>query len=237
MKNITFCNIIFRGINKDCLLSEESKLKFIVTANAEFIVYANNNSYFKKILNHNLTTLDGQIPYWLAQLQNRHVTLEKLSGSDLIYDFCEMARTEKKRVFLLGGYLESNRGAVDVLRKMYGIAIDGFSPAYKPFPFDADHNDTILTRIESFRPDILLVGFGALKQELWIDKNFQYLNDIGVRWVIGVGGTFEFVSGQIARAPIIIQRVGLEGIYRFAQEPKWFRLKRIFVSLKIFKYI
>jgi len=83
----------------------------------------------------------------------------------------------------------------------------------------------------------LFVGFGAIKQECWINDNKHFLEDLGVKWVVGSGGTFEFVAGLIKRAPAWIQRVGMEGIYRTIKEPNLLRFKRIFLSFKVFKYI
>lgn len=236
MNEIKFANLYFKGLKKEELLKEEGHLKIIVTVNSEFIVKANNDHEFKNIINNNYATFDGQIPYLLAKNKNKNQSFEKLSGSDLIYDFCEMAQRKGKRVYLLGGYEESNRMAVDRLKNKYNIEIDGYSPEYRAFPFKESHNKLILDKIKKISPDILFVGFGAVKQELWIDQNKQRLDDIGVKWVIGSGGTFEFVAGTIKRAPQFVQKIGLEGIYRLISEPKWFRLKRILISFKIFKY-
>ena len=237
MDEINFANLKFRGLVKKTLLEESENLKFIVTVNAEFIIKANTDDDFKKIINDNYSTFDGQIPYFLAKKQNPNIYFEKLSGSDLIYDFSAMAKKTNKKIFLLGGQEESNLKALKKLKKDYTINIDGFSPEYKSYPFDNDHNNNILKKIEIFKPDILFVGFGALKQEYWINDNKQFLEEIGVKWVVGSGGTFEFVSGLIKRAPKWIQKIGMEGIYRMIKEPNMVRLNRIFLSFKVFKYI
>jgi len=237
MNEINFANLQFRGLEKKELLEESDSLKFIVTVNAEFIIKANNDEEFKKIINNNYATFDGQVPYFLAKKQNPDIYFEKLSGSDLIYDFAKMAKEKNKKIFLLGGYKESNTQAIEKLREKYNIEIDGFSPEYKPYPFDETHNNNILKRIEVFKPDILFVGFGAIKQEYWINSNKDFLEKIGVRWVVGSGGTFEFVADTIKRAPKWIQNIGLEGIYRMLKEPNMIRVKRILLSFKIFKYI
>jgi len=83
----------------------------------------------------------------------------------------------------------------------------------------------------------LFVGFGAVKQEFWINEHKNKLETMGVRWVIGSGGTFEFVAGSIRRAPILLQKIGMEGVYRMIQEPNLIRLKRLLLSFEIFKYI
>jgi len=235
--DINFADIKFKGLTRSDILSESDKLKIIITANAEFIVKAQDDKKFNDILSLNYTTFDGQIPFYIASRQNPDVQIEKISGSDLIYDFCKLAEKQNKRMYLLGGYEKSNKLSVDKLRELYCIEIDGYSPPYKPYPFDRIHNEMILKKIEKYKPRILFVGFGAIKQEYWIDDNKKYLESIGIRWVIGSGGTFEFVSGEIKRAPIIVQKAGLEGVWRFFNEPKWFRFKRLVESIKIIKYI
>ncbi len=234
---IHFANINFKGLNKEHILEEDDTLKFIVTANAEFIVKAQENEKFRDILSSNFTTFDGQIPYYIAKKQNPKRKIEKLSGSDIIFEFCLMAKEKDKKVFLLGGYEKSNKLAVERIKNEYGIQIDGYSPPYKTYPFENSHNKKIINKLNIYKPDILFVGFGALKQELWIDENKDHLKNIGIKWVIGSGGTFEFVSGEIKRAPKFIQNIGLEGVWRLINEPKWFRLKRLIESIKILKYI
>jgi len=234
---IKFANLIFKGLTKEFILQENNDLKIIVTVNSEFIVKANENERFKKIINDNIATFDGQIPYILAKLQNKDINFEKISGSDLIYDFCELAKEKDYKVFLLGGYEDSNKLAVKKLKEKYNIKIDGYSPPHEPYPFSKKNNNKILQKIRDFQPNILFVGFGAPKQEFWIDDYKKMLEDIGVKWIIGSGGTFEFVSGKIKRAPKFIQKMGLEGVWRFIMEPKWFRFKRLLISLKIFKYV
>jgi len=237
MDKIKFANLYFKGLKKEEILKEENFLKFIVTVNSEFIIKGNNDDKFKHIINDNYSTFDGQVPYFLAKNKNPNIDFEKLSGSDLIYDFCEMAQMNNKRVFLLGGYEESNKKAVIKLKELYSIEIEGYSPTYKPYPFPEEHNQTILEYINKFQPDILFVGFGAVKQEYWISEHKEQLEKIGVKWVVGSGGTFEFVAGTITRAPAWIQKIGFEGIYRMMQEPNLLRVKRLLLSFKIFRYV
>ncbi|MBU4264344.1 MAG: WecB/TagA/CpsF family glycosyltransferase [Proteobacteria bacterium] len=237
MKAIKFCGLNFKGLTKDILLQETDTIKVIVTANAQFIVHAQKDKKLKKIINNNYTTFDGQVPYSLARMQYPHLMFEKISGSDFIYDACGYAKKNNKKVFLLGGYEKSNLLAIEKLRSLYNIVIDGYSPPYKQYPFGSEHNNKILKHIRSAAPDMLFVGFGAIKQEFWIDANRKELEKIGVKWVVGSGGTFEFVSGIIKRAPRLVQQIGCEGVYRLFSEPKIYRLKRLLFSAKIFMYL
>jgi len=85
-------------------------------------------------------------------------------------------------------------------------------------------NKELIKRINNAKPDILFVAFGAPKQEIWIHENIKKIPSI--RLAIGVGGSFDFISGRICRAPRIMQKLGLEWLWRLAQEPK--RSKRIY---------
>lgn len=207
----------------------------VVTVNAEAIVRAHSEPRLHRIIDKNLATIDGQIPLWLYHHAYKGTKIEKLSGSDLIYDICEWASKNHLKVFLLGGNQQSNEESVKNLKKRYdGLNITGFSPIYQSYPFTDTHNENILKQLRQRAPDILFVGFGMGKQEYWAEDHLDHLEDMGVKLIIGCGGTFDFVSGRIKRAPKRIQDMGLEGFWRLASEFKWFRVKRILVSLKIF---
>ena len=129
-------------------------------------------------------------------------------------------------------------GAVKKIRELYpGIIIEGYSPPYESYPFSVENNSSILKHIKNFDPDILFIGFGFGKQELWVNDNLPFLNTNKTKWAICCGGSFEFISEEIKRAPKFIQNIGLEGVWRLIMEPKIFRVKRLLTSLKIFKYI
>lgn len=230
------------GINISCLHHEDifsitQKPKLVVTVNAEAIVRSQTDPRLKSIINNNSSTIDGQIPLWLYRRKYKKKDIEKISGSDLIFSIPEFAEKHDLKVFLLGGKEDSNDGSIKILRKKHPkLEIEGFSPPYSPYPFSDQHNNVILNKLAQFKPEILFVGFGMGKQEFWEEDNLDFLENIGVKLIIGCGGSFEFASGIIKRAPLFIQNIGLEGIWRLFQEFKWYRFKRILLSLKIFYY-
>lgn len=230
------------GINISChrfddLISSSQTTCIVVTVNAEAIVRAQHNERLRNIINMNASTIDGQIPLWLYRHKYKGVEVEKISGSDLIYSIPQYAEKENLRVFLLGGKEDSNRGSVNELKKRFPkLIIDGFSPSYSPYPFPSEMNERIIEKLSNFKPDILFVGFGMGKQEFWEEDNFNFLKKMGVKLIIGCGGSFEFASGKIKRAPKFIQDIGMEGIWRLLKEFKWFRIKRLLLSSKIFYY-
>ena len=161
----------------------------------------------------------------------------KLSGSDMVYDFCKFAKANNYKVFFLGGKEESNQIAVNVIKETYKIMIDGYSPDFEDYPFTDRFNELCLEKIINFKPDILFVGFGAPKQEYWLDDHKEFLSELGVKYAIGCGGTFDFVSQKIKRAPVFVQKAGLEGVWRFFQEPNKIRFRRLIYSFSFLRYI
>lgn len=240
MSEIEFCNLTLTGLTKELLnekLLDTSSFTMVVTVNAEFIVEAQKNHHFKQIINNSVSTLDGQVPFFFAKFQNKDVEIEKISGSDYVYEIIRKSSENNLKIFVLGGKEESNHQCVQNIKDMYGVNVDGFSPPFEKYPFSDKNSKLIKQQIEAFTPDIILVCFGAIKQEYWINDNAEWLHEVGCNFAIGCGGTVDFVAGNIKRAPVFIQKFGLEGIYRLMTEPKLFRLKRIFKSFAFFKYL
>ncbi|MDG4594371.1 MAG: WecB/TagA/CpsF family glycosyltransferase [Candidatus Contendobacter sp.] len=166
-------------------------------------------------------TADGMPVVWLARILGTPLS-GRVTGADLVPALASaMARTGH-RLFLLGGRGDIGQQAADQLRRQNpGLQIAG---VYSPFvhtegeaALNAETDDVeIVERINRAAPDVLLVGFGNPKQELWFHRNRHQLK-AGVS--IGIGGTFEFIVGRVARAPEWMQRSGLEWIYRITQDP------------------
>lgn len=234
-----FCNIEFNILHKkDLFIRSDNETKCIATVNAQFIVLANTDKRYMDYINSHYATFDGEIPLKEAKKHcPQFKDAEKLPGSEIVYDFCQYAKDNSLRMFFLGGYEDSNKAAVKVIKERYGIEIDGYSPPYEKYPFSKSFIENCMSRIIEFRPDIIFVGFGAPKQEWFIEDQLNKLNEIGVKYIIGSGGTFEFVSGKINRAPAWVSKIGLESIYRLLQELNIVRLKRILYSFRFFKYI
>ncbi len=233
-----FCNIDFKLIQKSKLFErEENELKHIVTVNAQFIVLANTNERFMKIVNNNYATFDGEVPLKFARMTREYKKAEAIKGSEIIYDFIDYAQQRDMSIFLLGGKESSNKKSVDIIRNKYGVSVQGYSPQYDEYPFSSVFCEVSIKNIREFCPDILFVGLGAPKQEYFIDDHKDIFKQLGIKYVIGCGGTFEFLSGNIKRAPKWVSEIGLEGFYRLFQEMTLVRMKRILFSFKFFKYL
>lgn len=234
-----FCNIDINITNKQELFQKISnRAKCIITVNAQIIVLANENQRLLEFINKNYATLDGEIPLKVAKKLNSDFrNVVKLSGSDIVYDFCNYAKRNNLKIFFLGGKESSVRNAVKNVKEKYAIQVDGFSPKFESYPFSDSFTKDCQNSIKNFEPDILFVGFGAKKQEYFMEDNQKFLDECGIQYVIGSGGTVDFVSGRVKRAPKWIRTIGLEGLYRFCQEVSIARARRIVTSFKFFKYI
>ena len=235
-----YCNLNINLTNKKELFEIiQGKPKCIVTLNAQIICLANTNKELFEFVNSNYATIDGEIPLKCAKIFKRKEfkNIEKLSGSEIIYDFCEFAKKKKMKLFFLGGMEESNKAAVERVKKDYKIEVAGFSPEYENYPFSKKFVDSCFREMEKFRPDIVFIGFGAPKQEFFMRDNMDRLTKCGVKFAIGSGGTVDFVSGKIKRAPKLVAKFGFEGLYRLFQEFNKARFKRLMNSFKFFKYI
>lgn len=234
--SVNFGGMRFKGTQKEKILPEQGKFKFVVTANADFIVSSWSDKRFRQIISENYSTFDGQITWWLACLlgKPRGRKIEKISGSSFAHDLLVFAANKKQRVFFLGGEPDVNAVAVSISRAQYGVDVQGYSPDYERYPVSAAWNQKVLEEITKHQPDILLVALGAPKQEYWIDDNKEILAKMGVQLAIGCGGTLDFLAGRFPRAPRFIQQIGMEGVFRLAVQPSGFRLKRLVRSLLVF---
>jgi len=187
-----------------------------------------------------LTLADGKPVVWLSQLAatpSCPALKERVTGSDLFWELARASELTGLRLFFLGGAPGAAELASAAVLKIHpGAQICGvYCPPRETFETEEEQAN-IRAAVREAQPDILLVGFGAPKQEKWIAANKEGLS---VPVSIGVGGSFEMAGGVVRRAPVWMQQAGLEWAYRFVQEPKrlWHRYfvrdMRFFVRLAL----
>ncbi len=153
---------------------------------------------------------------------------ENINGTDMLPFLCQMALQRGFSFYLVGGKPGIAARMKARLENDYpGLKIAGEQHGY----FDREKDSAaVLSRINEQRPDILLVAFGVPVQEKWIEDNFDKIN---CRIAMGVGGLFDFYSGNIKRAPTWMREIGMEWFFRFLMEPKRM-FKRYFVGNPVF---
>lgn len=203
---------------------------YVVTPNPEFLVAAQKDHSFKEILNYaDIAVADGVGLIYASKFLKKK--LQRVTGADLMWYLCELAEQKSYPVYLLGAKTGVAKKAAEVIKKSFpNIQIVGAeSGGYVDLKLE-ETSSKIIESINTARPKILFVAFGQVKQEKWI---FHYLDKIqSVNLAIGVGGTFDYISGQVLRAPEIIRNLGFEWLYRLIKEPR--RWKRIYNAVIIF---
>ena len=196
---------------------EERRFHQVATANADFLVKAIFDAELRRILRDaDLVTADGMPLVWASKRMNVPLP-ERVTGADIVPALAALAARKGYKLYMLGAKTEVAQRAKARLEADYpGVQIIRcVSPPVAPL--DKMDHETILRDIEEARPDVLLVAFGNPKQEKWIAMHQKRLQ---VPICIGIGGTFDFLAGEIARAPDWMKRTGLEWLFRLFQEPK-----------------
>jgi N-acetylglucosaminyldiphosphoundecaprenol N-acetyl-beta-D-mannosaminyltransferase len=160
---------------------------------------------------------DGMPVVWAANLMGERLR-DRVYGPELMKRYSQRCADRGHRVWLYGGRDEAAlRQLVDNLRRDHsGIDIvGGYSPPFRPL--GPKEEEALVERINGARPDVLWVGIGVPKQELWMARMRHRLE---VPVMCGVGAAFDFHGGRVSQAPPWMQQRGLEWIYRITQEPR-----------------
>ena len=196
----------------------KGKPSYVVTPNAQHIISLQKDNRFREIYRKAfLVVPDGVSLLWSAKFLQTPLN-GRVNGTDLFERLCEVAQEKGLKVFLLGGRPGAAEKAKETLQKrLPGIQIVGTH--CPPYGFESQEKEVALinTKIKAAAPDILFVGLGAPKQEYWIHDNYQ---ELGVPISVGIGVSFELVANMVQRAPIWMQKWGLEWLFRLIVEPK-----------------
>jgi N-acetylglucosaminyldiphosphoundecaprenol N-acetyl-beta-D-mannosaminyltransferase len=168
-----------------------------------------------------LVVADGMPLVWASRLQRTPLP-QRVAGADLIWSLCAAAAQQGRSVYLLGGAPGTAERAARVLRTRHpDLRVAGV--ACPPPGFEASERElrALADALRAARPDIVFVGLGAPKQDALAEQMSAVLPEA---WWLGVGISFSFVAGALRRAPVWMQRSGLEWLHRLRSEPR--RLSR-----------
>jgi len=175
-----------------------------------------------------LVNIDGTGVVWGARLLGHRVP-ERVAGIDLFWALLDWASTHNESVFLLGAKEEVIRDTVIALEESHpNLHIAGSHNGYF-----WDDEEVVVKQIRESGASMLFVAITSPKKEIFINK---WKEQLGVCFAMGVGGTFDIVAGRSRRAPLWMQKSGLEWFYRILQEPRrmW---KRYLVTNTIFAWL
>lgn len=218
-------------LNLFCYFIEHKEKRRICVTPVNNIVWANQNRDLMTLYNtSDMNLADGVPVVWASRFLNDPIK-GRVTGLDVLPAFSEISALRGYSSFYMG----AKAGVAKLLAEKYskkhpGLNIVGvYSPPFaKQFSFE--ENEKMIAMINKAKPDVLWVSLTSPKQDFWIAEHFEKLD---VRIAIGVGGAFEVCSGVIDRAPLWMQRNGLEWFYRFLMEPtRLFR--RYFIEAPVF---
>lgn len=200
---------------------EQEEKTFVITANPETLMIGQDNPDFDRILKSDRTTIvpDGIGVVKAARMLQIPVK-ERVTGVEIVQSLFECLNQREGSLYLLGAKKEVLDQLVERLGREYpGIHLAGYCDGY------VKDKDAVFEKIAELQPDVVLVALGIPAQELLIDKHYDRFQK-GI--FIGVGGSFDVLSGSKKRAPKIFIKLNLEWLYRIVTEPK--RIKRFYVS-------
>lgn len=210
---------------------------YVTTPNPEMIVDAQENDEFRNILNNSDMALPDGFGLVLWSKALGLPKINRISGSDITWDVLRLAKKHNKSVFLLGGIGNTAEKAAKVIeQQLPGIRMVGAESGGKLAKINGQWqiDPGLIDKINQFFPDILLIGRGHPHQEYFM---WDFRSDLkSVKLAMGIGGTFDFICGNIQRAPKIMRRLGVEWLWRLIKEPGR-RLPRIYKAVIKFSFL
>lgn len=213
----------------DTAIEEKKPIHHVVINAAKVVNAQKDKMLFNSIVNCDIINADGQSIVWASKFLNKPLP-ERVSGIDLMDNLLMLAAKKKYKVYFLGAKEEIVKKVVDVYTQQYSkYIIAGYRNGY----FKQEDEEAIAKEIAASNADILFVAITSPKKEIFLNK---YKDIIHTPFIMGVGGSFDVVAGFVKRAPLWMQKAGMEWFYRVIQEPgrMW---KRYLVGNSKFIYL
>ncbi len=235
-ERVKICNIPVDALTMNQTLEaidkaiQEKRSIHHVVINAAKVVNANRDKELKdSIVQCDIINADGMSIVWALKLLNKPIP-ERVAGIDLMENLVALAAQKHYKVYFLGAKEEVVKSVVEKYEAKYGTSIiAGYRNGY----FGKEEEQEIASDIGRTGADILFVAMTSPKKEIFLNT---YKQVIKVPFIMGVGGSFDVISGLVKRAPVWMQRNGLEWFYRVIQEPgrMW---KRYLTTNTVFIYM
>ncbi len=189
----------------------------ITTINAHCYNMTHKDIYYQKaLLNSDILIPDGISIVWAIRWLTGQ-KIKKIAGADLFFYEMDRLNQTNGKCFFLGSSEETLNKIKERLKKDYPkVQVQVYSPPYKT-QFSSEENAKMIEVVNTFNPDVLMIGMTAPKQEKWA---YQHYNDLQVGHICCIGAVFDFYAGTINRAPQWMIKMGLEWFYRLIKEPR-----------------
>lgn len=214
---------------RDCLAARKKVQapRLVFSANGQSISLAGRHPEFSNIMQSaDIIHADGMSVVFASRLFSSKPLPERIATTDFFHIAAKSGEMNGLRFFFLGGQEEVNAKAYARAKCLYPkIHWVGRHHGF----FEEHEEDDLCKIIQAARPDVLWIGLGRPKQEIFSVRNREQLAGIG--WIKTCGGLFDFLAGDINRAPNWMQRTGLEWIWRIIQEPKRLFWRYLFTNI------
>lgn len=211
----------------ECLheLCQNASKHYVCVSNVHTVVLGMQDPSFGRITNQaTLATADGMPLVWASHVNGGPQIHGRASGPDILEKILINPRYQNLKHFFYGSTPQVLKKLEEKLRNLapHGKYVGFHSPPFRPLRpaeeslSEEEAKDCLL--IDAAKPDIVWVGLGAPKQEVWMYRVREHIRTASV--LIGVGAAFDFLAQTKARAPLYMQRAGLEWLHRLSQEPK-----------------
>jgi len=216
-------------LNKiDQSIQNKIHLQHVVVNAAKMVHMQKDKELYDSVVSSDIINADGQAVVWASKILGQPLP-ERVAGIDLMQNLVKLADEKSYKVFFFGAKEEVVKGVVDKYSAMYSPdIIAGYRNGY----FNKEDEESIAREIAESGADILFVAISSPTKEIFLNR---YKEVINTSFIMGVGGSFDVVSGKVSRAPLWMQKYALEWFYRFLQEPRrmW---KRYLYTNSMFLY-
>jgi N-acetylglucosaminyldiphosphoundecaprenol N-acetyl-beta-D-mannosaminyltransferase len=212
----------------DKSINENKPMRHVVVNAAKLVFMKTNDELYNAVVTCDIINADGQAVVWASKFLGDPLP-ERTSGIDIMEELIKRSESKGYKIFFLGAKEEVVSKVVEIYSEKYSPnIIAGYRNGY----FKEEESEQIANQIAESGAHILLVAISSPMKELFLEK---YRHVIKTPFIMGVGGSFDVVAGKVKRAPVWMQKSGLEWFYRLVQEPKrmW---KRYLYTNSLFIY-
>ena len=168
----------------------------------------------ESVISSDIINADGMSIVWAARFLGHNIK-ERVAGIDLMDNLVRLAHKKKYKCFFLGAKEQVLKKTVDYYSEKYSSqVIAGHRNGY----FNNNDEKKLIDQIIKSKANLLFVAITSPKKEIFLNKYKTELKSVNL--IMGVGGSFDVISGEVKRAPLFMQKIGLEWFYRFLQEPR-----------------
>ena len=239
--NVRMCRILgvnIAAVNMNSLVefitSNFNKLKgeYICVSNVHTTVMAYDNKDYLNVQNSSILSIPDGGPLSSLGRKRGYMEMQRTTGPDLLNKILQISTEKKYRHYFYGSTNETLDNLQNEIKKKYGdvYIVGKYSPPFRTLAKEEDLQ--VIDNINKANPDFVWVGLGAPKQENWMYNHKGKVNAL----MVGVGAAFDYLSGNIKRAPMWMQKLNLEWLYRLIQDPLRLFSRYLYTNIKFIIY-